>query len=178
VATILAAQARDEKINQLTPALFQRYPDARAFAEAPLPLLAEELKPTGYYNQKARAVQGACRALLERHGGEVPDDLDALVGLPGVGRKTANVVLGNAFAHPDRVAVDTHVKRVSARLGLSRAEDPADVEAELERLIPPARRTRACHLMQFHGRRVCLARSPRCDACPLAPLCPSAGTRA
>ena len=176
LATILAAQARDERINQLTPELFRRYPDARAFAEAPLPRLAEELRPTGYFNQKARAVQGACRALLERHGGQVPDDLEALVALPGVGRKTANVVLGNAFGHPDRVAVDTHVKRVSRRLGLTRSEDPDQIEADLERLLPPARRTRACHLMQFHGRRVCHARRPGCDACPLAPLCPSAGT--
>ena len=176
VATILAAQARDDRINLLTPELFRRWPDARAFAAAPLEVLAEALRPTGYFNQKARAVQGASRALVERYGGQVPADLDALVQLPGVGRKTANVVLGVAFGQPDRVAVDTHVKRVSARLGLTRSSDPEEIEADLERLIPAARRTRACHLMQYHGRRLCLARKPRCDLCPLAPLCPAAGT--
>lgn len=176
VAAILAAQSPYERINQLTPGLFRRYPDPAAFAAAPLERLAQELKPTGHFNQKARAVQGTCRLLLERHGGQVPGDMDALVALPGVGRKTASQVLGAAFAQPDRVAVDTHVKRVSGRLGLTRESDPEAIEADLLRLLPAARRTRACHLMQFHGRRLCVARKPRCDACPLAPLCPSAGT--
>lgn len=176
MATILAAQAQDAVINQLTPGLFQRWPTPADWAAAPLDELAVALRNTGYFNQKAKAVKGASQALVDRHGGQVPADLDALVALPGVGRKTANVILGNAFGQPDRVAVDTHVKRVSARLGLSRADDPDDVEAELVALIPPERRTRACHLMQYHGRRICMARKPLCDQCPLAPLCPSAGT--
>ncbi len=174
VATILAAQAQDKHINTLTPALFRRYPTAAAWASAPPEQVREDLRPTGFFNQKAKAVQATCQALVERHGGAVPEDLDALVALPGVGRKTANVVLGNAFGHPDRVAVDTHVQRLAKLLGFTRHDDPVKIEADLAALWPAARRTRGCHLLQFHGRRVCVARRPRCDACPVAPLCPSA----
>jgi endonuclease-3 len=176
IATILAAQAQDKHINTVTPGLFRKYPTARAWAEADPDEVRADLKPTGFYNNKAKAVQGACRVLVDEHGGEVPDDLDALVRLPGVGRKTANVVLGNAFHHPDRVATDTHVLRLSLRLGWTTSTDPEQVERDLEALWPAERRTRACHLLQFHGRALCVARSPRCQQCPVAPLCPSAET--
>jgi endonuclease-3 len=178
VATILAAQHRDDHINVVTPGLFAKYPTARAWAEADPEQVRQDLKPTGFFNQKAKSVQGACAALVADHGGEVPDDLDALVKLHGVGRKTANVVLGNAFAHPDRVATDTHVLRVAKRLGWTASDDPVKVERDLEALWPAPRRTRACHLLQFHGRAVCQARTPRCQECPIAPLCPSADTAA
>lgn len=178
IATILAAQHRDDHINVVTPGLFAKYPTARAWAEADPEQVKVDLKPTGFFNQKARSVQGACAALVRDHAGEVPDDLDALVKLHGVGRKTANVVLGNAFKHPDRVATDTHVLRLSKLLGWTRSDDPEQVERDLEALWPAERRTRACHLLQFHGRRVCVARAPRCQECPLAPLCPSADTAA
>lgn len=117
-------------------------------------------------------MKGACEALVERHAGEVPEDLDALCALPGVGRKTANVVLGAGFGQPDRVAVDTHVKRLAGRLGFSGARQPDRIEADLEALWPAERRTRACHLLQLHGRRVCKARKPACETCPVTPLCP------
>lgn len=178
IATILAAQHRDDHINVVTPGLFAKYPTARAWAEADPEQVKVDLKPTGFFNQKAKSVQGACAALVASHGGEVPDDLDALVALPGVGRKTANVVLGNALGHRDRVATDTHVLRLSKRLGWTRSDDPEQVERDLEALWPAERRTRACHLLQFHGRRICVARAPRCQECPLAPLCPSADTAA
>jgi endonuclease-3 len=176
IATILAAQAQDKHINTLTPDLFFKYPTARAWAEAPLEQLEHDLRPTGFFRNKAKAVKGCCAALVERHGGKVPADLDALVALPGVGRKTANVVLGNAFGQPDRVATDTHVLRLAARLGFTDRTDPEDVERDLEALWPAERRTRACHLLQFHGRQVCLARAPRCATCPVQELCPSAFT--
>lgn len=173
VATILAAQARDSLINQVTRGLFPKYRAAADWANAPTEVLLEELKSTGFFNQKTKAVQAATRAIVEKHGGEVPEDIDALTELPGVGRKTANVVLGNAFGHPDRVAVDTHVKRLSGRLGFTKSEDPEVIEQDLEKLWPAERRTRSCHLLQFHGRRTCLSR-PRCDSCVVAELCPSA----
>lgn len=174
IATILAAQAQDKHINTVTPGLFAKYHDARAWAEAPIEQLEEDLRPTGFFRNKAKAVKATCRALVERHGGRVPEDLDALVALPGVGRKTANVVLGNAFGQRDRVATDTHVLRLSARLGFTEHTDPEKVEADLEARWPEDRRTRACHLLQFHGRQVCVARKPRCAACPVSALCPAA----
>lgn len=174
IATILAAQAQDKHINTVTPHLFAKYPTARDWAEAPLDQLEVDLKPTGFFRNKAKAVKGACQALVERHGGQVPRDLDALVELPGVGRKTANVVLGTAFHEPHRVATDTHVLRLSRRLGFTESEDPIQVERDLEVRWPEDRRTRACHLLQFHGRQRCLARRPKCAECPLSELCPSA----
>jgi endonuclease III len=174
IATILAAQAQDKHINTVTPGLFAKYRTAKAWAEAPLEQLEVDLKPTGFFRNKAKAVKGACARLVELHGGKVPEDLDALVELPGVGRKTANVVLGNAFGHADRVATDTHVLRLSLRLGFTRSDDPVEVERDLEALWPAERRTRACHLMQFHGRAVCVARKPRCGECPVNDRCPSA----
>jgi endonuclease-3 len=176
VATILAAQNTDKHINTVTPRLFERYRSAADWAETPLEKLQEDLRPTGFFNQKAKAVQGACRALVEEHDGQVPPDVDALVALPGVGRKTANVVLGAAFGQPDRVAVDTHVKRLALRLGLTTSNKPDRIESDLEALWPSDRRTRGCHLLQYHGRRVCKARKPQCEVCSLAEACPSAGT--
>ncbi len=176
VATILAAQARDTLINSVTEKLFPKYRTAQDWASAPTETLLAELKPTGFYNQKTKAVQDATRALVERHGGEVPRDIEALTNLPGVGRKTANVVLGNAFGLPDRVAVDTHVKRLAERLGLTKEKDPDKIESDLEKVWPAERRTRSCHLLQFLGRRVCVSQKPKCDACVVNDLCPSAFT--
>lgn len=176
IATILAAQARDSHINTVTAKLFPKYRTAKDWATAPDAVLLEELKPTGFFNSKTKSVRGATRALVERHGGEVPEDMDALVALPGVGRKTANVVLGNAFHHPDRIAVDTHVKRLSQRLGFTKSEDPDEIEKDLERLWPAERRTHLCHVLQFHGRRICVGPNPKCEACVVNELCPSAFT--
>jgi len=174
VATILAAQCTDARVNQVTPALFRRYPTARAFAEADLAELEEMVKTTGFFRNKARALQNVGRALLAEHDGEVPGRMDALVALPGVGRKTANVVLGNAFGINEGVAVDTHVQRLSRRLGLTEATDPEEIESDLGLLIPRDDRTRFAHLLQAHGRAICLARRPDCPRCPVADLCPSA----
>jgi endonuclease-3 len=176
IATILAAQARDTHINTITAKLFPKYRIARDWATAPEAVLLKELKPTGFFNSKTKAVQGATRALVERHGGQVPEDMSALVALPGVGRKTANVVLGNAFHHPDRIAVDTHVKRLSQRLGFTKNDDPDEIEKDLEKLWPEERRTHLCHVLQFHGRRICVGSKPKCEACVVNDLCPSAFT--
>ncbi|MBI3722674.1 endonuclease III [bacterium] len=174
VATILAAQTRDTLVNSITRNLFPKYPTAKDWADAPIETLRAELKPTGFFNNKAKAVQESCRALVEKHGGQVPDSIEALTELPGVGRKTANVVLGNALGHPDRVAVDTHVRRLSQRLGLTKNDDPDEIEKDLEKLWPAERRTRSCHLLQFHGRRICTGPNPKCEACVAKDLCPSA----
>lgn len=176
IATILAAQARDTHINTITAKFFPKYRTARDWATADEAVLLEELRPTGFFNSKTKSVLGATRALVERHGGEVPEDMDALTALPGVGRKTANVVLGNAFGHPDRVAVDTHVRRLAERLGFTRSEDPEQIEKDLEALWPAERRTHLCHVLQFHGRRICVGARPKCDACVVNDLCPSAFT--
>jgi endonuclease-3 len=177
VATILAAQCTDERVNQVTPGLFATYRTAADFAGASPATLEGEVRSTGFFRAKTRAIIGMARALVERHGGEVPRTLEALTALPGVGRKTANVVLGNAFGIPG-IAVDTHVFRVSQRLGLARADDPDRVESQLAEVIPRPRWTRFCHLVQAHGRRVCLARSPACPACPVRALCPWPGKTA
>ena len=174
VATILAAQCTDARVNQVTPALFRRYPNARAFAEADLAELEEMVKTTGFFRNKARALMSVGQALLAEHDGEVPNAMDALVALPGVGRKTANVVLGNAFGINEGVAVDTHVQRLSRRLGLTEATDPVEIERDLLPLIPRDTRTRFAHLLQAHGRTICHARRPDCPRCPVADLCPSA----
>ncbi len=174
VATILAAQCTDARVNQVTPELFRKYRTAADFARATPATLEGEVRSTGFFRAKTRAVIGMARALVERHGGEVPRTIDALTALPGVGRKTANVVLGNAFGIPG-IAVDTHVFRVSQRLGLARAEDPDRIEAQLAEVIPRSRWTRFCHLVQAHGRRVCVARTPACPTCPVRALCPWPG---
>jgi endonuclease III len=174
VATILSAQCTDERVNAVTAQLFPRYRRAQDWADVPLPVLEREIHSTGFFRAKARSIVGMARGLVERHGGEVPRTLEALVALPGVGRKTANVVLGNAFGVP-ALAVDTHVFRVSQRLGLARGDDPEKIHDQLCLVLPKPGWTQASHLMILHGRRVCFARNPACPTCPVEPLCPWAG---
>jgi endonuclease III len=171
VATILSAQCTDERVNKVTPALFARYPDARTLAAAPPPDVEELIRSTGFYRAKARSITGFARGLVERHGGEVPRSMEALVPLPGVGRKTANVVLGHAFGIDEGIAVDTHVLRVTNRLGLAEGDDPLEIEEQLMALVPRARWTRTTDLLIFHGRKVCDARRPACGVCPLFAEC-------
>lgn len=174
VATILSAQCTDVRVNQVTPALFARYPAAQDYAAANPEELEDLVKSTGFYRNKAANIIGMAQAVCERHGGEVPGRLSELVELPGVGRKTANVVLGNAFDTPG-ITVDTHVGRLSRRLGLTDKEDPVAVEFDLASLLPKSEWTMFSHRLIFHGRRVCKARRPACGVCPLARLCPSFG---
>ena len=174
VATILAAQCTDKKINEVTPALFRRYPTARDYAEADLAELEEMVRSTGFYRNKARALKNLGVALVTDHEGNVPAVMDALTELPGVGRKTANVVLGNAFGLQEGIVVDTHVQRLSRRLWFTEETDPEKIERDLLPLIPRERWTRFGHLMQDHGRAICKARKPECPICPVAELCPSA----
>jgi len=174
-ATILSAQCTDERVNMVTPALFQRFPDARAMAAAPQPALEGLIRSTGFFRQKAKSLKGSAAALLERHGGEIPKTVAELTRLPGVARKTANVVLGTAYGLAEGVVVDTHVQRLSMRLGLTRKTDPKGIEQDLMQVIPQDRWIRFSHQMIWHGRRVCFARKPSCDSCPLAASCPSAG---
>jgi len=174
VATVLSAQTTDVRVNLTTPVLFARYPDAAALAAANPEELEEILRPTGFFRAKAKSVMGLSRELVERFGGEVPGRMKDLVTLPGVGRKTANVVLGNAFGVPG-ITTDTHVMRLSKRLGYTQSDDPLVVEKELDALIPRKDWTMASHRLIFHGRRTCFARKPACGACPVASMCPSAG---
>ena len=174
VATVLAAQCTDERVNQATPALFRRCPTARHYAEIPIEELEELVRTTGFYRNKARSVQNLGRTLVAAHGGEVPATLDELKALPGVGRKTANVVLGNAFGKNEGVVVDTHVQRLSRRLGLTGETDPEKIERDLIPLIPREDWTLWSHLLIDHGRKVCKARKPECPVCRVADLCPSA----
>jgi endonuclease-3 len=171
VATILSAQCTDERVNQVTPRLFERYPDAGTLAAAPLPDVEEIIRSTGFFRAKARSITGFARGLVERHRGEVPRSMEALVPLPGVGRKTANVVLGHAFDVNEGIAVDTHVLRLTNRLGLAEGDDPPKVEAQLMALVPRHRWTRTTDLLIFHGRKVCDARRPACGVCPLFAHC-------
>ncbi len=173
-ATILSAQCTDARVNMVTPALFARYPDAQALAEADQEELEEIIRSTGFYRSKAKSLIGMAKALVERHGGEVPSRMDELTRLPGVGRKTANVILGNAFGENEGIVVDTHVARLSQRLGLTADTDPVKIESALMRLFPRERWTLLAHLLIDHGRAICTARAPKCDVCPLADLCPSA----
>lgn len=174
-ATVLSAQCTDVRVNQVTPTLFARYRTAEDYAAADPTELEELVRPTGFFRSKTAALIGIGRGLVERFGGEVPSRLDDLVTLPGVGRKTANVVLANAFDVPG-IAVDTHVRRVSRRLGWTRHEDPVEIEADLAALFPPEEWGMLSHRLIFHGRRTCFARKPACGRCPVAHLCPSAGT--
>jgi endonuclease-3 len=175
VSTILSAQCTDERVNKVTPALFARFPDAAALAGAPRGAIEKLIRSTGFFNAKGRSIRGAARAIVATHGGEVPRTMAALNALPGVGRKTANVVLGNAFGTPDGVAVDTHVGRLARRLGWSRHTDPEKVERDLNALIPRGRWVWISHALILHGRRVCASRKPRCGDCSLAGLCPKRG---
>ncbi len=174
VATVLSAQCTDQKVNEVTPGLFARYPNAEALASSDVADVEEAIRPTGFFRQKAATLQGIARNLCDRFGGEVPAVLEDLVALPGVGRKTANVVLGEAFGIPG-IAVDTHVLRVARRLGWTTETDPVKVERDLMARIPEARWTRVSQLVIWHGRRRCHARKPACGACTLATWCPSFG---
>jgi endonuclease-3 len=174
VATVLAAQCTDERVNAATPALFRRCPTTRHYAEIPIAELEELVRTTGFYRNKARSIQNLGRTLVASHGGEVPATMDELKALPGVGRKTANVVLGNAFGKNEGVVVDTHVQRLSRRLGLTDETDPEKIERDLIPLIPREDWTLWSHLLIDHGRKVCKARKPECPVCLLADLCPSA----
>jgi endonuclease III len=177
VATILAAQCTDERVNKVTAVLFPKYPDARAIADAPTADVEEIIRSTGAYKNKAKAIQGACRALVERFGGEVPRSMEALVTLPGVARKTANVVLNCAFDEPSGIIVDTHVARVSQRMGLTAEEKPEAIERDLMALVPRARWTFFGPAMVLHGRYTCTAREPKCGECVMESLCPKIGVR-
>ena len=174
VATVLAAQCTDQRVNQATPALFRRFPTARDLAAGDLAEIEELVRTTGFYRNKARALKTLGQALLAEHGGEVPDTMEALHALPGVGRKTANVVLGNAFGKNVGVVVDTHVQRLSRRLGLTEEDDPEKIERDLMPLVSQEDWTLWSHLLIDLGRAVCKARKPECPRCPLADVCPSA----
>ncbi len=173
VATILSAQCTDKRVNMVTPHLFRTLPTAASLADVKPEALEEMIRSTGFVRNKAKSLIGLGKALVERHQGEVPDSMEALVKLPGVGRKTANVVLGNAFRKDEGVVVDTHVGRLSARLGLTAHNDPVKIEQDLMQLFPRDEWTNLAHALIFHGRRVCGARSPRCELCVLADICPS-----
>ena len=173
VATILSAQCTDKRVNMVTPALFERFPSAESLAMADPRELESLIKPTGFFRNKTRSLLGMAGAVLDRFRGSIPDTMEELVTLPGVGRKTANVVLGTGFGKPEGVVVDTHVGRVSRRLGLTRLTDPVKVERVLMKLFPRKDWTLLSHLLIFHGRRVCVARRPRCAECVLNDLCPS-----
>lgn len=174
VATVLSAQSTDVRVNGVTERLFRKYRTAEAFAEADLAEMEEEIRPVGFFRNKARAIKSMARALVEEHGEEVPCTMEELVALPGVGRKTANVVLGNAFGVDEGVVVDTHVRRLSNRLGFSKENDPERIERDLLKIVPEEERTLFSHLLIFHGRRVCNARKPDCPNCVLNHVCPSA----
>ncbi len=171
VATILSAQCTDERVNTVTRSLFRKYRTAQDYAAARRPTLEKEIQSTGFFRAKAKSLTGMARALVDRHGGEVPPSREALMRLPGVGLKTANVVLGAAFAE-QAIAVDTHVFRVSQRLGLARAADPDLIHDQLTEVLPRDRWTQATHLLITHGRRTCTARKPACPVCPVRTLCP------
>jgi endonuclease-3 len=173
VATILSAQCTDKRVNMVTPALFARYPDAVALADAKPEELEDAIRSTGFFRNKTKSLLGMARAAVERHGGSIPDTMEELTELPGVGRKTANVVLGNAFGKNIGIVVDTHVMRLSNRLGLTRETDPVKIEEDLMPLFPPEQWTMVSHLLIEHGRQICIARAPECEVCPLNDICPS-----
>ena len=175
IATILSAQCTDERVNVVTRELFQKYRSEADYAQADPAELEEDVKSTGFYRNKTKSIMGCCQALLEEHGGEVPQDLETLVPLPGVGRKTANVVLGAAFGIASGVVVDTHVGRISRRLGLTEQSNAVKVEEDLMELLPSSEWVAFSHRMIWHGRGVCTARKPKCDQCPMRSFCPRLG---
>jgi endonuclease-3 len=178
VATILSAQCTDARVNMVTPELFRRYPDTRALAQAEPSELESLIRSTGFFRAKARNLLAMARQVAERHGGQIPAELESLTALGGVGRKTANVVLGVAFGLAEGIVVDTHVKRLARRLGMTTGKTPEQIERELMRYIPRAEWVDLSHRLIQHGRRVCLARRPRCEACSLAGVCPKIGLAA
>jgi endonuclease-3 len=175
VATILSAQCTDARVNQVTPALFRKYRTAADYARAPAGELEEAIRSTGFFNAKAKSLRRAGAAIAAEHGGRVPDTMEELLKLPGVGRKTANVILGNAFGKDEGFVVDTHVARLARRLGFTRQTEPDKIEPDLLAIVPEGRRTQAAHELIFHGRRICVARRPRCEVCPVDPFCPKVG---
>jgi endonuclease-3 len=174
IATILSAQCTDERVNKVTPALFRKYRTVADYASADTETLANDIRTTGFYRQKARSIQQCCATLLTQYGGHIPATMEELVRLPGVGRKTANVLLGNALQHPQGVAVDTHVQRLAQRLGLTIATIPDTIERDLMALVPQEQWTLCSHILIHHGRAICKARAPRCGICPVQHLCPAA----
>lgn len=173
IAAILSAQCTDKRVNMVTPALFKKYRTARDWAGTRQEVLEEEIRSTGFYRNKAKSIRALCRELVDKHNGEIPDDFDILVKLPGFGRKTANVIMVTAFGQPG-IVVDTHAMRVSQRLGLTRQKDPVKIEFDLQKLFPKKNWGTLSHLMVFHGRYCCTARKPACARCPVHRLCPSA----
>jgi len=173
VATILSAQCTDEKVNEVTATLFRKYRKPQDYLRVPEDELKADIKPTGFFNQKAASIREACRRIVEVYDGRVPDTMEDLVTLRGVARKTANIVLGNAFGKVEGIAVDTHVKRLAGRLGFSAESDPDRIEQELMRLVPQKRWFDFTYVLIDHGRAICEARKPRCDECPVSHLCPS-----
>jgi len=174
VATILSAQCTDERVNQVTPALFARYPDPPSLAASDSKKVESIIKSTGFFRNKAKSIRGASARIAAEFGGKVPSTMDELLSLPGVARKTANVVLGVGYGLAEGIVVDTHVYRVSHRLGLTRSGTPVEVERDLMRIVPRDEWILFAHLLIFHGRRICIARAPRCPVCPVQDLCPSA----
>ncbi len=173
VATILSAQCTDERVNFVTRSLFRKYKTARDYADADPEILAEQIKSTGFYRNKTKSIIEMAQALLEKHDGQVPRTMEQLIELPGVGRKTANVVLGNAFGIDEGIVVDTHVKRIANRLDLTSNANPEKIEQDLMQLVPKSDWTLFPHLLIHHGRTICQARVPKCEICPISPLCPS-----
>jgi endonuclease-3 len=174
VATILSAQCTDERVNKVTAELFKKYKTAEDYARVTQEVFEKDIRSTGFYKNKARSIINCCRKIAQVHGGKVPGTLDELVALDGIGRKTANVILGNAFGVPG-ITVDTHVKRVSYRLGLTEHQDPVKIEYDLMELVPRKEWTHFSHLIIFHGRYTCMARKPLCERCVIEPLCPKVG---
>jgi endonuclease-3 len=173
IATILSAQSTDARVNMVTPALFKRFPTPKALGGAALPEVEDLVRTTGFFRNKAKNIVGASRMIAEQHGGEVPRSLDAVIELPGVARKTANVVLGTAYGLPTGFIVDTHAARLAQRLGLTKHDDPAKIESDLCEAFPKSDWVAMGHRFVLHGRYVCTAKKPRCSACPLAEVCPS-----
>jgi endonuclease III len=171
IALILAAQARDDLVNQITVELFKKYRAADDYARATQEQLEKQVGKINFYRNKARAIRNCCKEIVERFEGKVPDNLDDLISLSGIGRKTANIVLGNAFGR-QAIGVDTHVMRLSQRLGLTKNSDPDKIEFDLTAIVPEPKRVRFCHLLQYHGRRVCVAKKPNCPECTIRSLCP------
>ena len=171
IALILAAQARDDLVRQITPGLFKKYRTANDYAKASLEELQKDIGKINFYRNKSRSIHNCCNELVNRFGGNVPDNLDDLRSLPGVGRKTANILLGNAFGR-EAIGVDTHVMRLSQRLGLTNQSDPDKIESDLTAMVAQTDRVRFCHLLQYHGRRICIAKRPKCAECAIEVLCP------
>jgi endonuclease-3 len=173
IATILSAQCTDDRVNMVTKDLFVKYRTPQAYLEVPEDELKEDIRSTGFFNQKARAIRGSCTRIVEAYGGEVPGTVEELITLPGVARKTANIVTGNAFGRVEGIAVDTHVRRLANRLGFSEQSDADKVERDLMRLIPEDRWFGFSYVLIDHGRAICQAKKPRCEECPVEPLCPA-----